>query len=246
MPRRHLPDTAHRPWPLPPLPWIMFQSWQQLLFIHWRIPAEDLRPLVPRELDLDEYDGSAWVAATPFRLVGLRPRVMPAIPGLSDFLEMNLRTYVRRGGKSGIYFFTLEASSRLAVSAARAIYRLPYHHARMAIQEDGEWTHYTSERKEASGPALECRWRQSPAAFEPRPGTLEHFLTERYALFTVLRRGRVLRGEIHHAPWELQQAELEIDRNTLLDAYGIRPPEQSPIAHYSARQDTYVWAPVAD
>lgn len=244
MTSRSLPDTAHRPWPLPVLPWIMFQSWRQLLFIHWRVPADDLRPLVPRELELEEYDGSAWVAMTPFRLTDLRPRLMPPLPAISEFLEMNLRTYVRHGGKSGIYFFTLEASSRFAVAAARTTYRLPYHHARMSIHEDDGWTRYTSEHVGTPDHALECRWRPHGRAFVPEPRTLEHFLTERYALFTVLRRGRVLRGEIHHAPWRLQTAEVEIDRNTLLACYGIHPPEQAPLAHYSERQDTYVWPPI--
>lgn len=228
------------------MPWIMFQSWRQLLFIHWRIPAEVLRPCVPSELELEEYDGSAWVGLVPFRLTGLRPRLLPAIPRISEFLEMNLRTYVRRNDRPGIFFFTLEAESRLAVAAARATYRLPYHHARMSLREDGEWTHYQSRRASALGPEFVGSYRPVAAAFEPTPGTLERFLTERYALYTVLGNGRVLRGDIHHSPWRLQPAEAEIERNTLLTAYGIRPPDQSPLLHYSARQDAFVWPPMVD
>lgn len=246
MTSRSLPDPSHRPWPLPPLPWVMFQSWRQLAFIHWHVPADDLRRLVPLQLDLDEFDGSGWVGLTPFRLTRLRPRYMPPLPGVSEFLEMNLRTYVRHRGRPGIFFFTLEAASRLAVAAARATYRLPYHHARMSIREDGEWTHYRSKRPAPGASEFVGSYRPVGPSFEAAPGSLEHFLVERYALFTVLRNGRVIRGDIHHAPWRLQSAEVKVERNTLLSEYGIRPPEQRPLVHYSARQDTYVWPPMLD
>lgn len=235
-------DVEHRPWPLPAGPWLMVQRWQRLLFAHWRVPADVLRPLVPAPLVLDEFDGSAWVAITPFRLTGLRLRGLPALPGASDFPETNLRTYVRHGERPGVYFFTLEASSRVAVSAARALFRLPYHLAHMSVVEHGEWTDYHTTRVDGDA-ELVCSYRPVGAAFEPGAGTREHFLTERYALYTVLRNGRVLRGDIHHRCWSLQPAEARIERNTLAAAHHIPLGDDGPLLHYSAVQDTLIWGP---
>ncbi|MHB1169664.1 MAG: YqjF family protein [Longimicrobiales bacterium] len=237
--------TAHRPWPMPNMPWVMFQSWQQLLFAHWPIPASVLRPLIPPQLTLEEFDGTAWLGQTPFVLRDLRPRGIPAVPAVSDFPEMNLRTYVRYGSRSGIWFFTLEAASSLAVSGARTFFRLPYHHARMTVRQTDGWIDYRSER--TSGDVVfHGRYRPVGLPEEPRYGTLEHFLVERYALFTVLRSGRVLRCDIHHTPWRLHQAEAEIARNTLPQAYGITLPGTEPLLHYSERQDSLIWAPELD
>lgn len=235
--------TAHRPWPLPDLPWVMFQSWRHLLFAHWPLPAERLRPLVPPALELEEHDGHAWLGMTPFVLEDLRPRCLPAVPGLSSFPEMNLRTYVRVGDRPGIFFFSLDAASRLAVMGARLGYRLPYRHARMGVRLDDGWVRYRSRRDDGSA-EFTGRYRPEGRVFQAREGSLEHFLTERYALYTVLRSGSVLRGDIHHHPWPLQTAEAEITRNTVPQAHGIEVPTTPPLLHFSARQDTLVWPPV--
>jgi uncharacterized protein len=234
--------VEHRPWPLPTGPWIMFQSWRELLFAHWRVPAERLRALVPPPLEVEEMEGSGWVGQTPFRITDQRPRFLPPVPGFSEFPEMNLRTYVRFRGKPGIWFFTLEAASRLAVAGARTLYRLPYKHAEMRIERDGDWILYESRR---TGELAEFvgRYRPVGPAFEPVPGTLEHFLTERYALFVVLRSGRVIRGEIHHPPWRIAPAEAVIETNTVPAAEGLALPEQEPLLHFAARQDTLIWPP---
>ncbi len=238
--------VEHRPWPLPSLPWVMFQSWQDLLFAHWRFPAEAIRPLVPAPLALEEYDGSAWLAVTPFRLTGLRARGLPPIPGVSEFPEMNLRTYVRHGDRSGIFFLSLDADSRLAVLAARVGYRLPYRKAEMRVESSGEWVEYDSRRVDDPVPAdFSARYRPTGPVFTPAPGTLEHFLTERYALYTVLRDATVLRGDIHHVPWPLQPAEAEIRVNTVPAAHGLTLPDTPPLLHFSARQDTLIWPPQA-
>jgi len=235
-------QTAHRPWPLPRRPWIMFQSWRQLLFVHWRVPLDRLRSIVPAPLLVEEFDGSAWVGLVPFRVVDMRPRGLPAVPGVSTFPEMNLRTYVRHEGKSGVYFFTLEAGSLSAVIAARTVYSLPYHYARMRVARHGEWIDYRS-RRERDRVEFAGRYRPTGPIFNARPGTLEHFLTERYALFTVVHGRRVLRGDIHHLPWQLQPAELIVDRNTIPDAWGIDVSGQQPLLHYCDRQDTLIWLP---
>jgi uncharacterized protein YqjF (DUF2071 family) len=220
----------------------MFQSWQQLLFAHWPVPAAQLRPLVPPELTLEEFRGTAWVAVTPFVLRGLHIRHLPRLPGASDFPEVNLRTYVRVGDVPGVWFFSLDAASRVAVSAARAVYRLPYKNAHMRVRSVDGGIDYRSRRLDGKG-MLSARYRPVGASFRPAPGTLEHFLTERYALYVVLRNRTVIRCDIHHPPWDLQPAEATFAQNTLADAEGIHLPDQPPLLHYSARQDTLVWPP---
>jgi uncharacterized protein YqjF (DUF2071 family) len=180
--RAALDVTAHRPWPLPARPWVMGQTWDSLLFAHWRMPAAALRRHVPPQLDLDTFDGEAWLGVSPFVVVGLHLRHLPPLPGASGFLELNVRTYVRyRGERPGIWFFSLDASSRLAVRAARVGYGLPYFRARMQGPPD-----YRCERL---GDRRQHEWAGSYGPTGPpsqaRAGTLEHFLTERYCLYSV-------------------------------------------------------------
>lgn len=241
--RAILEDAAHRPWPLPSTPWVMYQSWRRLLFAHWPLPHDVLRAAVPKELTLETFDGSAWLGMTPFRVTDLHPRGVPAIPVGSDFPELNLRTYVRVGDRPGVFFFSLDAGSRLAVMGARAFYRLPYHAAEMSEEERDGWIHYRSRRSDGAAAVFEARYRPTGTPSPPAPGTLEHFLTERYALYTVLREGQVLRAEIHHRPWPLQTAEAVIERTTVPEAHGLELPPRDPLLHYSGRQDTLVWAP---
>lgn len=238
-----LQHAEHRPWELPRIPWVMYQRWEDLLFASWKVPAERLRPLVPRGLELDEFDGSPWVSLTPFCLASLRLRVLPTPPAASRFLEMNFRTYVRHGTKPGIFFFSLDAASRTAVVAARATYRLPYRHAAMRMWRSDGWIHYESRRTSRSA-EFSGRYRPIGPATVPVPGTLDYFLTERYALYAVLTDGIILRGEIHHPPWSLQRAEARIERNTVAAAAGVDLPASSPVFQYAAAQDTLIWPPI--
>jgi len=226
---------AHRPWPIPGGPWVMGQSWVSLLFAHWRVDPEIVRAAVPAQLPLDVFDGDAWIGVTPFEVRGLRARGVPPLPRLSRFPELNVRTYVTLGGKPGIWFFSLDAGNAAAVAAARATYRLPYFRARMRIARPGEWIEYGSERGAAT---FAGRYRPVGPAAPPQPGTLDHWLTERYCLYA-LHDGRVLRAEIHHPPWPLQAAEAEIERNTMT---GL-PLTGEPLLHFAERQDVVVWAP---
>jgi len=205
-------QTEHRPWPLPARPWVMTMDWQDLLFLHWRVPAPALQPHLPAGVEVDTFDGSAWLGVVPFRMARTRVRCLPPVPTTHDFPELNLRTYVRVGDRSGVWFFSLDAASRLAVAGARATFGLPYFRARMRCERTGDQLVYTSERTDRRGPPalFGGRWRPSGA---PRPaavGSLEHFLTERYCLFAA-RRGVVLIGEIAHAPWQLAPAEVQLD-----------------------------------
>ncbi|MGH9604035.1 MAG: YqjF family protein [Terriglobales bacterium] len=225
-------------------PWTIEFTWHDLLFLHWPVPPSSLRSLLPAPLDLDLYDGSAWVGVIPFFMSGIRLRGLPPLPGTSAFAEVNVRTYVRFRGQPGVYFFSLDAASRLAVRAARAWYHLPYFHARMSVEKEADAVRYSSERRDHPRPAeFRARYRPTSEVRASLRGSLEHWLTERYCLFTTDRRGNVIRAEIHHQPWPLQSAEVALERQTLAHAAGIHLPETAPLAHFSRRLDVYVWRP---
>jgi hypothetical protein len=225
----------HRPWALPSEPWLMEQCWYDLLFAHWPLPTESLRDLVPRELPLDTFDGHCWVSVTPFHMTN-RARVR-ALPFTSGFRELNCRTYVNIGGKPGVFFFSLDASSRLAVWGARTFYHLPYHVAQMRAEKRGEAIDYSSRRELAR---FDARYRpMGPLRLSMR-GTVEHWLTERYCLYTVYK-GQVFRGDIHHVPWPLQPAEAEIGVNTIAKAAGILLPDTKPLLGFSRELKVLIW-----
>ena len=221
----------------------MTQSWHDLLFAHWPIPAATLRSVVPDVTPIDTYDGSAWIGITPFEIVGAHPRAGPPLPWLSRFPELNVRIYTTIGGRPGIWFFSLDAARAAAVAAARLTYRLPYRHARMAITRSGSRVDYVS-RTARAGAGLRVTYEPAGPASEPAAGTLEHFLTERYCLYTVDRRGRIRRADIHHPAWLLQPARAELAENTMTRPLGILLPDQPPLTHYAARQDVLIWPPV--
>jgi uncharacterized protein len=243
--RASLARTDHRPFPLPSGPWVMGQSWIDLLFAHWPVPESALRPAVPAGIPIDTFEGSAWIGITPFEVLGAHPRAVPPLPWLSRFPELNVRTYTTMDGRPGIWFFSLDAARAPAVRAARLSYQLPYRHAEMAIARAGSRTHYRSRARHASA-VLRVSYQPAGAATPPAPGTLERFLTERYCLYTVDRQHRLRRADIHHPPWPLQPASAHLAENTMTEPLGIRLPHQQPLLHYAARQDVLVWplAPV--
>jgi len=238
-------ESEHRPWLLPRGPWVMRQRWHDLLFAHWTIPVAALREAVPRALEIDAFEGRAWIGIVPFRMSGVRPRFLPPLPGLSAFPELNVRTYATRDGKPGVWFFSLEARNALAVSIARAWFHLPYFRARMKCERDGPGIRYASVRTHAGAPPAELAGAYRPVgeAFRARPGTLEHWLTERYCLYAAAPDGRLWRAEIHHPPWPLQAAEASFERNTMARAHGLELPAEPPLLHFARRQDVLVWSP---
>jgi uncharacterized protein YqjF (DUF2071 family) len=238
--------VAHRPWPMPAAPWLMTQSWHDLLFAHWPVDPRAVRERVPSALELDLYEGQAWVGVVPFDMTNVAPRFVPAIPGISAFPELNVRTYVTVGGKPGVYFFSLDAESAVAVALARALLKLPYYTASMDVTRQDGWVDYWSERladNNAPPAEFEGRYRPVGPVHHAAAGTLEYFLTERYCLYNVDDEGKAYRLEIHHPPWELQLAEADLTVNTVADAAGIRLPSMAPLLHYSTRQDMVAWAP---
>jgi uncharacterized protein len=240
--RAVLRETEHRPWPLPDEPWFMGQTWCDLLFAHWPVPAEALERVVPAELPLDTHDGSAWLGVTPFLVRGLRLRGTIPPPLLSSFPEINVRTYVIVDGKPGIYFLSLDAGSWAAVHAARRSYRLPYFRSRITTGAEGGGIGFDSVRISSDGPPAYFTGRYGPEGgpLPERPGSLERWLAERYCLYTLDERRRVYRGEIHHPPWPLRRGWAEIETNTMAMPYGIEL-EGDPLLHFSPRQDVALW-----
>jgi len=234
-----LHSVSHRPWPLPAGAWVMAQTWHDLLFAHWPIPVEVTRPLVPQQLELDTLDRQAWVGVVPFWISGVRARGLPAIPGLSRFPELNVRTYVTYGGKPGVYFFSLDAASLPAVCAARALYHLPYFHASMKAEAAVEEVVYSSSRRRANA-AFRGRYGPCAPVQLRQPETIERWLTERCCLYTV-HRGDVYRGEIHHLQWPLQDARADIEINTMAAAANIALPDTPPLLHFARRLDVLIW-----
>jgi len=223
----------------------MTQTWHNLLFAHWPVDAGSLRALIPQGLQLDLYGGQPWVGVIPFRMTNVAPRGIPSIPFVSAFPELNVRTYVTVGGKPGVYFFSLDAGSTVAVAAARMLFGLPYFAARMRLDvSDGE-VRYASEREPGSGApaAFVGRYRPTGPVEPPLAGTLEHFLTERYCLYRVDDSLHTHRLEVHHEQWPLQVADATIERNTMAEAAGIRLPATAPLLHYAHRMDMVAWAP---
>ena len=230
--------------------------WHDLLFAHWPVNKPDLAEFIPPGLELESFDNSAWLGIVPFRMSGVRHRFLPPLPGASAFPELNVRTYVRdRSGRSGVWFFTLDAAHRLAVRVARLTYRLAYTNAQMSCRRAGDWIHYQSRRTgpftslavgRARTPHAEFRARYRPipgsTVFSPAPGTLEHFLTSRYCLYAFGPRG-VLRGEIDHDPWPLRLAEAQIDVCTKAGPLGLASLPAPPLLHYSECLSVVAWLP---
>jgi uncharacterized protein YqjF (DUF2071 family) len=234
-----LDEVEHRPWALPEAPWVMAQTWDDLLFAHYRLPAEAIARHVPQGLEIDQHDGTAWIGVTPFVITGFRLRGTPPLPGVSSFPELNVRTYVTAEDKPGIWFFSLDTASRLAVEAARRWYKLPYFHAGISVSRRGATIDYTVERVGEAERRFEGRYRPAGETFNARGDSLEHFLTERYCLYAI-DRGKLHRADIHHPPWPLQAAEGEIAENTMAPA-GLELPPERPLLHFAGRQDVLIW-----
>lgn len=233
-----LSRLEHRPWPVPVAPWRWRQSWRDLLFAHWAVPSALLRPLVPKGLELQEFDGAAWLGLVPFRMAGVMRRPWPELPWVSAFPELNVRTYVELDGKPGVWFLSLDASNALAVWAARKFFFLPYYRARMRLTEEGRQFRYVSSR-----PGAEFRgvYEPSSAPYLAKPGSLEHWLTERYCLYARSPDGSLWRNEVHHHQWPLQAARATFESTSILDFHGLHLHEPPAVLHFAKRIDVVVW-----
>jgi len=240
--------TSSESHPLPPGRWLISQQWNNLLFAHWPVPASSLAPLVPEGLQVDTFQGSAWLGIMPFRMDRVKVRGLPPIPGARSFPDLSLRTYVReeRTGTQGVVCLSLDASNLLAVAAGRVFYRLPYHWAEMHLEQrtEREFSFYSRRRFAGRPVVFKARYRglgPSRKLAESRPGTLEYFLIERYCLFSTNPYGQPIQANLHHTTWPLEEAEAEIEQNDLAEVLGLRLPDEKPVLHYSRQLAVYVW-----
>jgi hypothetical protein len=217
--------------------------WLDLLFAHWAVDPGIIRGLIPRQLELDLFDGRAYVGAVPFGMEGVTPRGVPAVPGLSAFPELNLRTYVTAGGKPGAWFFSLDAGQKLAVRVARRLFHLPYFDAKFDISNVGDSVEYSAMRthRGAPGAGFAASYRPTGAVYTSAIGTLDSWLTDRYCLYSADREGRVYRGDIDHHPWPLQPAAAEVRVNTLGDWLGIKMDREPDTLHFAKSLDVHAW-----
>jgi hypothetical protein len=230
----------------------MHMEWRNLLFVHWRVPAERLRALVPAELSIDELGGSAWVGLVPFTMRAVLPSVMPPVPGLADipavtaFHECNVRTYVSRNGVPGVWFFSLDAASPAGVWVGRQLFHLRYFHASISVSTDGDLTRYDLKRNEPPRGGMHCAWRAGQPLPAAQPGELAHFLTERYLLYSMDRFGHLHQCQISHDPWPLRQATLVALDESLTAADGIVLDGEQPepvMLHYADELHVRAWLP---
>ena len=219
---------------------LMRQTWGKLLFMHWRIPEEVLRPLIPERLTIDTFDGSAWIAVAPFTMWNVRLSFAPPVPGLSSLHELNARTYVHLDGVPGVWFFSLDANSRAAVISARTFYHLPYFHAEIELEQRGDRITYDLARTDEPEAELHAVWRAGANARFAQPDKLEFFLVERYCLYSAEGQ-RLFRARIYHEPWPLRDAALESLDSTMIESHGLPTPHGDPLLHYAEELDVDIW-----
>lgn len=218
----------------------MAMSWRDLAFLHWPVSAAVLREKIPPGLTLDTFENEAFLGIVPFHMTGVRPRWVPSLPGVSSFVELNVRTYVVAEGKPGVWFFSLDATSRLAVRGARRFFHLPYFDARMSSSRLEGFVDYRSERIHRGAP--EARFTAQYRGTGSATGSeLEHWLTERYCLYAANEEGRLFRGDIHHPPWPLQNGEVEIGSLDMTRLLEIDLPLTPPLVHFAERLDVVGW-----
>ena len=222
----------------------MHQDWGKLLFMHWRIDEKLLRPLIPERLTIDTFDGSAWIGVIPFTMWDIRalPPFLPPVPGLSRMHELNVRTYVHLDGVPGVWFFSLDANSSIAVLTARTFFHLPYFNAEMSLEQEGETIRYSSKRKESDEPEAEfaATWKMGETVPYSHPDSLEFFLTERFCLYATHKQ-KLYRCRIFHEPWPLQKATISSFTSTMIESHGVPAPKEEPLLQYAEEISVDIW-----
>ncbi len=210
-------------------------TWHDICFAHWRADAEVLARRLPPNVEIDCFDGTAWLSIVPFRMTNVHARYAPTLPGFDDVAEINLRTYVRVGSLHGVWFFSLDAARPLVVKSARITTGLPYFHAQIDHQEDAAGIVYRSTRidRRSVGGTFAARYRPLNRVRSAAEGSLEAFLHERYHFFTTRGR-RLVCGTISHQPWELAPIDIDITCNTMGNIIAM-PLDEKPVAAYFAR-----------
>ncbi|QDI91675.1 DUF2071 domain-containing protein [Salicibibacter halophilus] len=230
-------QPVHRLRSRPKGPWLMTQTWKDVLFAHWPLPPRTLQTKIPEPLEIDTYDGQAWIGIVPFNIVHLRARFLPPMPFAHAFPEVNVRTYVTFNGQPGVYFFSLDAEHRLAVLTARKLFHLPYFYSDIKVQRKKGGIHYRSHRPDAM---LEAAYEPSSTVFTAEKDSLDAWLTERYRLYTT-HKNKLYALDIHHHPWALQRAEAIFTNTTLAASLSLHLPDTKPLLHYAKRQKVFFW-----
>lgn len=237
----------NRPEGMPPGPWLMTQTWRNVLFAHWPFAPAALQPCVPPGLELDLYEGQAWLGLVAFWISPLTGRLpgLPLVPLLPPFNELNVRLYVTWRGRPGVLFLSLDADNVPAVLGARVGAHLPYFNARQSRRRRGRGLAFTSRRLHPAAPPAAFAAVYGPVSrpAQPHPGSLAHFLVERYRLFTTDRHGQLYRIEVRHPAWPLQDAQARITTNTMAQAHGLTLPPIAPLLHYSRKITAVFWPP---
>jgi uncharacterized protein YqjF (DUF2071 family) len=221
---------------------IMHQNWGKLLFMHWRIDVELLRPMIPERLKLDTFDGEAWIGVVPFTMWDVRASFTPPIPWLSEFHELNVRTYVHYEGVPGVWFLSLDANSSVAVLGARTVFNLPYFNARIDLKQEGSSIDYSLRRTDEPPAVYEASWTIGEKLGQSDPDSLDFFLTERYCLYAA-RGKRLNRLRIHHRPWVLFEAGVESYSSTMIESHGLPTLAGEPLLHYAEEIEVDFWSP---
>jgi len=220
----------------------MHQRWDDFLFLHWPVDPQVLRPLIPTALDIDTFEGQAWIGLTPFRVEDIRLGPLPPLPGLNCFNEVNVRTYVVHDGVPGLWFFSLDASMLAAAVAARLFFMLPYFLANIDFAQQTQQFDFKSERLGPPRADLRVSWRTGDRLRDPDAEALAFFLVERYCYFTI-DGADVYQTRIYHHPWILEEAEVSEFSTTLLSALGLPAPAARPLTHFSRALPVDIWAP---
>lgn len=240
-------DTGHRKEPLPARPWALTMEWHDLALLHWPIDPDQVQRLLPDGLQIETRDGAAWLGVVPFVMRNVRPRWLPSAPGAANFPELNLRTYVTYRGEPGVWFFSLDAGSKLAVRGARLGFGLPYFDARMQCERSSTQIRYASERTHRGAPpaTLQASWELPQTYAPPAAGTLAHWFVERYRMYVVLR-GRIRVGHIAHAPWQLAETKVALATCDMARLCGIELRGAPAHVHAAAPLTVAGWLPSQD
>jgi uncharacterized protein len=238
--KKIMAKTDHRISPMPEGPWLMSQRWDHLLFLHYPVSKEFLRINVPEQLELDTFDGNAWITIIPFEVYGMHLRYGPKIPYLHRYRELNVRTYVRRNGIHGIYFFSLDADKLLAVYGGRMA-TLPYYHAKIKMNSKEGSFSFSSMRRNHCQVQFSANYRPSSELFRPAVNSLSFWLLERYYLWT-LKENKLFHLGIHHTPWEVSVPKVEIERNSLVPFLANHDLTTPAIVHYARSKRVLFWA----
>ncbi|HYX29792.1 MAG TPA: DUF2071 domain-containing protein [Pyrinomonadaceae bacterium] len=221
---------------------LMHQKWGKLLFMHWRIEERELRPLIPEQLEIDTFDGTAWIGIIPFTMWDIRalPPFVPAVPGFSSAHELNVRTYVYYDGVPGVWFFSLDCNSTAAVIAARTFYHLPYLNAAVDLEQTGKTIDYALKRTDDPPASFRASWNIGETVPFSHPDSLDFFLTERYCLYPECG-GDLYRARIFHPPWPLQKASLNAYESTMIESAGVNAFAEEPVLSYAEEIDVDIW-----